>query len=96
MFTMPDCICCSLGLEASLVKGFTGLTWPVSQRGLTNAEDPKVVNRHKMVGARCFFLSVSSGEDGRQSAIIHDVGSRGTQTTRLDLFVGHLYEEKAP
>ena len=36
----------------------------------------------KMVGASCFLLFVSSGEDGRQSAVIHDAGSRGTQTIR--------------
>ena len=52
--------------------------------------------QHKMVGARCFFLSVPSGENGRQSAIMHVVGSRGPQTTRHDLFLGHLFEEKAP
>ena len=62
-----------------------------------HTEDPKVDNKHKKVGARCFFLYVSSGEDGKQRTIIHDVGFRGTQTTRRhDLFVGHLCEEKAP
>ena len=85
---------CSWGLEASLVKGVAGLTQPVSHCGLCHTKNSKVVN--KMVGTRCIFLSVSSGENGRQSAIMHDLGSRGPQTTRHDFFVGHLFEEKAP
>ena len=85
-----------MGLEASFVKGFASVGQFVSHRGLAHTKDPFVVNENEMVGAHRFFLSVSSGEDGRQSAIVHDVRSRGSQTARHNVFVGHLHEEKAP
>ena len=63
------------GLEASLVKGFAGLTQPVAHRGLAHTDNPKVANKHKVVGTSCFFLSVSSGESGRQRVRSYEMHS---------------------
>ena len=67
-----------VGLEAKFVKGFASVGQCVSHRGFAHTKYHLVVNENKMVGAHRFFLSVSSGEDGRQSVIFHDVRSRGS------------------
>ena len=76
--------------DARLYFGSRGLVcqrirkhWTVclSPRPCTH-QRPLSYQRNEVVGAHRFFLSVSSGEDGRQSAIVHDMRSCGSQTAR--------------
>ena len=83
-----------MGLEASFCQGIRRC-WKVSfsPRPCTH-QRPLSCQRKRSGWSLPFYLSVSGGEDGRQSAIVHDVRSRGSLTARHNVFVGHLQEEK--